>query len=62
MENSDLYQKILEASNIIAQSSRRASANYMVISPSVADMIQEVYNEEKSTWRKEKIKKIFPDE
>jgi transcriptional antiterminator NusG len=62
LENSDLYQKILEASNIIAKSSRKPSANYMVISPSVADLIQEVYNEEKSTWRKEKIKKIFPDE
>jgi hypothetical protein len=34
----------------------------MVISQSVADLIQEVYNEEKATWRKEKIKKLFPDE
>jgi len=58
----DIYQKILEASNIIAQSSRRSSANYMVTSPDVADMIQDIYNQKKSRWRKEKIKKLFPDE
>jgi hypothetical protein len=34
----------------------------MVVSQSVADIIQEVYNKEKSGWRKDKIKKLFPDE
>ena len=55
----DLYDKILKASETINQSSRRSSANYMVVSPSVGDIIQEVYNKERSNWRKEKIKKIF---
>jgi hypothetical protein len=58
----DFYSKILKASETIHKSSTKGIANYMVVSPSVADMIQEVYNQEKATWRKEKIKKLFPDE
>lgn len=54
-----LYDKILKASETIHKSSIRGSANYVVISPSVADMIQEVYNQEKAGWRKEKIKRLF---
>lgn len=54
-----LYDKILKASEVIHKSSTKGSANYIVTSPSVADMIQEVYNKEKAGWRKEKIKKIF---
>jgi len=54
-----LYEKILKASEVINKSSRRSPANYMVVSQSVADIIQEVYNKEKAGWRKEKIKKIF---
>jgi hypothetical protein len=54
-----LYDKILKASEVINKSSRRSPANYMVVSQSVADIIQEVYNKEKAGWRKEKIKKIF---
>jgi hypothetical protein len=57
-----LYDKILKASEVIHKSSTKGSANYMIVSPSVADMIQEVYNQEKAGWRKEKIKKLFPDE
>ena len=53
-----LYDKILKASEVIHKSTK-GSANYIVTSPSVADMIQEVYNKEKAGWRKEKIKKIF---
>jgi hypothetical protein len=34
----------------------------MVVSQSVADIIQEVYNKEKAGWRKDKIKNLFPDE
>jgi hypothetical protein len=54
-----LYDKILKASEVINKSGRRSPANYMVVSQSVADIIQEVYNKEKAGWRKEKIKKIF---
>ena len=57
-----LYDKILKASEVINKSSKRSPANYMVVSQSVADIIQEVYNKEKAGWRKEKIKKLFPDE
>jgi hypothetical protein len=60
--NKKLNSKILESANKIAQSSRRGSANYMVVSPSVADIIKESYNDHRSNSRKEKIKKIFPDE
>jgi hypothetical protein len=58
----ELIDKILKASEIINKSSRRSPANYMVVSPSVAQMIQDSYNEYKSGFRKEKIKKLFPDE
>jgi hypothetical protein len=34
----------------------------MVTSPDVATMVQDIYNQKKSGWRKEKIKKLFPDE
>ena len=61
-EQRDIYQKILEASNIISQSSRRSPANYIVTSPDIANMIQDIYNQKKSGWRKDKIKKLFPDE
>jgi hypothetical protein len=55
----DFYSKILKASETIHKSSTKGSANYVVVSQSVADIIQEVYNKEKAGWRKEKIKKIF---
>ena len=58
----ELIDKLLKSSQAIHKSSLRGSANYVVTSSSVADLIQEVYNEEKATWRKEKIKKLFPDE
>ena len=54
-----LHDKILKASEIINKSSRRSPANYMVVSQSVGDIIQEVYNQEKAGWRKEKIKRLF---
>jgi hypothetical protein len=57
-----LYDKILKASEVINKSSKRSPANYMVVSQSVADIIQEVYNKEKAGWRKDKIKNLFPDE
>lgn len=62
MSDKDLIDKLLKASEVINKSSRRSPANYMVVSPSVADMIQEVYNKEKAGWRKEKIKRLFNEE
>mgnify|MGYP000359363576 CR=1 FL=1 len=55
----ELFDKILKASEIINQSSRRSPANYMVVSSDVANMIQGIYNQEKASWRKYKIKKLF---
>ncbi len=58
----ELFDKILQASEKIHKASTRGSANYMVVSPAVANMIQGVYNQEKASWRKDKIKNLFPDE
>jgi hypothetical protein len=57
-----LHDKILKASEKIHKASTKGITNYMVVSQSVADIIQEVYNKEKAGWRKDKIKKIFPYE
>jgi hypothetical protein len=62
MSDKDLIGKLLKASEVINKSSRRSPANYMVVSQSVADIIQEVYNKEKAGWRKEKIKRLFNEE
>lgn len=42
---------------MINKSSRKGSANYMVVSPSVANILNKIYK--KSDYRKDKIKKIF---
>jgi len=62
MSDKDLIGKLLKVSEVINKSSRRSPANYMVVSQSVADIIQEVYNKEKAGWRKEKIKRLFNEE
>lgn len=62
MSDKDLIGKLLKASEVINKSSRRSPANYMVVSQSVADIIQEVYNKEKAGWRKDKIKRLFNEE
>jgi hypothetical protein len=58
---SNLYDRILAASEMINKSSRKGSANYMVVSPSVASMLNKILYEsdKKSDFRKDKIKKIF---
>jgi hypothetical protein len=61
MSDKDLIDKLLKASEVINKSSRRSPANYMVVSQSVADIIQEVYNKEKAGWRKDKIKRLFDE-
>jgi hypothetical protein len=55
MTNKNLYDKILQASAIIDNNSRRGSGNYMVVSKAVADII----NGFKRGNRKEKIKRLF---
>ena len=54
----DLIDKLLKASETIHKSSTKGSANYMVVSPVVANII----NGFKINIRKEKIKRLFPDE
>jgi hypothetical protein len=54
----DLIDKLLKASETIHKSSTKGSANYMVVSPDVANII----NGFKRNIRKEKIKRLFPDE
>jgi hypothetical protein len=62
MSNKELYNKILQASDHIHKSSTRGSANYMITSPEIANMLQGIYTAEKVKYRKEKIKRIFNDE
>ena len=59
MDNKDLIDKLLKVSNVISKSSKRGYGNYMVTSPSVAQMIQDVYSDQRSSYRKEKIIRIF---
>jgi hypothetical protein len=54
----ELIDKLLKASEMIHKASTKGSANYMVVSPAVADVI----NGFKRGSRKEKIKKLFPDD
>ena len=54
----DLIDKLLKASETIHKASTKGSANYMVVSKEVANII----NGFKRNIRKEKIKRLFPDE
>ena len=54
----ELVDKLLKASENIHKASTRGSANYMVVSPAIADII----NGFKRGNRKEKIKRLFNDE
>ena len=54
----ELIDKLLKASEMIHKASTKGSGNYMVVSPAVADIITGF----KRDSRKEKIKKLFPDE
>ena len=52
-----LIEKILKASESIHKASIKGSGNYMVTSPAVANIIRGF----RRGYRKEKIKKLFPD-
>ena len=54
----DLIDKLLKASETIHKSSTKGSANYMVVSKDVANIINGI----KRDIRKGKIKRLFPDE
>lgn len=59
MDNKSLYDKILEASNIIARKARN-SGNYIIISSQVAQAFNNnLWNISRSQIRKEKIRKIW---
>jgi hypothetical protein len=51
----ELINKLLKASEMIHKASTKGSANYMVVSKAVADVI----NGSKRGSRKEKIKRLF---
>lgn len=51
----ELIDKLLKASETIHKSSIKGSANYMVVSPYFSNYF-------KISSRKEKIKRLFPDE
>ena len=54
----ELFDKILQASALINNTSRRSSANYTVVSKEVANILKGF----RRGYRKEKIKKLFNDE
>ena len=56
MNQKDLMQRILEASNTIAKSANRGSANHLVVSSFIADKWQDLFKNEK---RKEKIEELW---
>ena len=53
-----LIEKILKASESIHKASIKGSGNYMVVSPAVANILKGF----RRGYRKERIKKLFPDE
>jgi len=53
----DLIDKILDASNKIHKASLRGSANYIITSQAVSDMIHNISN--KKSDRMNKIKRMF---
>jgi hypothetical protein len=53
----DLIDKILDASNKIHKASLRGSANYIITSQSVSNIINNISNKE--YYRMEKIKRMF---
>lgn len=53
-----LVDKLLQASAIITNNTRRGSSNYMLVSKSISDVI----NGFRRSNRKEKIMRIFNDE
>lgn len=59
MSNKDLTDKLLKASAIIQQSSTKGSADYIVTSPTVEDVILKALSDLRRDVRKEKIMKIF---
>ncbi len=62
MSNKGLKDKLLKASAIIQESSTKGSADYIVTSPTVGDVIQKAISQLRRDIRKEKIMRIFNEE
>jgi hypothetical protein len=65
----DLLDKLLKASEeclhwekMIDNKSRRGSGDWFISNPMVSNIINDFLKEERSNFRKEKIKRLFPDE
>lgn len=57
MKQKNLVDKILEASSMISNKSRRGSSDWFIVPSSIADMLRS----KKRDIRKEKIKKVFSE-
>ena len=55
MTNEELFYKINKAANIIAKKARESSANYIVVSPKIAEAIE---NLDIRVERRKKLKKL----
>jgi hypothetical protein len=58
----DLLDKLLKATEMIDNKSRRGSGDWFITNPMVSNIINDFLKEERPNSRKEKIKRIFPDE
>ena len=58
----DLVDKLLKAAEMIDNKSRRGSGDWFISNTMVSNIINDFLKEERPNFRKEKIKKIFPDE
>jgi len=59
MDDYELYNKILKASNIIVKKQRQNIANYIITSPQVSDSLNSVYEDvQKRIKQQKRIKKL----
>jgi len=61
MSNKELIDKLLKASEIIHKASTKGGGNYIITSPTISQMMNNLYNERVNN-RKEKIIRIFNEE
>ena len=57
----DLLDKLLKASEMIDNKSRRGSGDCFISNPMVSNIINDFLKEERPNFRKEKIKRIFDE-
>ena len=63
MNQKDLIKKLNDAASIIHNANLRGGSNYMIVSPQVADAMEEALNPEeyKRKMREKKLKRILND-